>query len=113
MGGEERLLACALLRGVQRHAGRPYRRMLFDRVNRLDRHVLELEGDDVDLARERAQRVEVVVRGGDLDVRHLAGWRVVARREGVHAIAHAPRGDGEHPSELAAAEYTDRRRPGR
>ena len=107
--GEERLLARPLLRGVQRHAGRPHRRQRFDGVDRFDRHVLELERHDVHLAGERAQRIEVLVRRRDLDVGHLAGRRVFVRRERVDAVAHAPRGDGEHAPELAAAEHAERR----
>jgi hypothetical protein len=51
--------------------------MLLDRIDRLDRHVLELEGDDVDVAGERTQRVEVFIGGGDLDIGHLPGRRIV------------------------------------
>ena len=57
--------------------------------------------------REGANRVEVVVVGGDLEVGDLAGRRVFAGRQGVHAIAHAPRGDREHAPELAAAQHAD------
>ncbi len=72
-------------------------------------HVLELERDDVDTARELANLVEVVVRRHDLHVGNLSGRGVVLRREGVHAVAEAARRHGEHASELAAAEHANRR----
>ena len=73
------------------------------------RHVLELERDDIDAARELADPIEIVVRRLHLDVRDLPGRRVVLGRERVHAIAEAARGHGEHAAELAAAQHADRR----
>ena len=60
--GEKRLLAEAMLRDRQRAAVRPDDRVRSGRGRGRRRHVLELEGDDVDALREGADRVEVVVR---------------------------------------------------
>ena len=60
--GEEPLLARALLGDVQDVPARPHRRVLAGRLRGGRRHVLELEGHDVDVAREGANRVEVVER---------------------------------------------------
>ena len=98
MLGEKRLLAqrgaarCAATRAVR--AARRARSAAAAAVGR--RNVLELEGDDVHAARERAHGVEIVVGRDDLEVGDLAGRRVVLGRERVDAVAHAPRGDREH-----------------
>ncbi len=43
----------------------------------------------------------------DFDVGDLAGGGIDIGGEGVYAIAHAARGDGEHATELSAAEDAD------
>ena len=43
------------------------------------------------------------------DIRHLARGRIEIGRKRVDPITHPPRGDGEHPAELAASEHPDRR----
>ena len=96
--GEKRLLADAVLRDVERPAVRPDDRVLFGRRRRRRRHVLELEGDDVHAARERAHGVEVVVRRVDLDVGDLSGRRVVFR---ARACGRGSRG-GAPPSRTCA-----------
>ena len=93
---------------MQRDAARADRRDRLDGVNRVDRHVLEFEGDDIHLPRERAQRIEIFVFGDDLDVRDLAGGRIRIWRERVHAVAHAPRRNREHPSKLTASQDAER-----
>ena len=77
MVGEKRLLAQAMLRDRQRAAVRPDDRVRFGRGRGRCRHVLELEGDDVDPLRKGANRIDVVVRRVDLDVGDLAGGGVV------------------------------------
>ncbi len=105
---EERLFAGALLRDVQRVAAGAHRHDLGGGIGGGGRDVLELEGDHVDTPREGPDGVEVVVVGVDLDVGHLAGGRVEGRRQRVHAVAHAPGRDGEHPTELPAAQHAER-----
>jgi hypothetical protein len=65
------------------------------------------EGDGADLAREAAHGVEVFVGGDDFEIGDLAGGGIGIGREGMDAVAHAARGDGEHAAELAAAEDAD------
>ena len=104
---EESLLAQAVLRRVQHRAGGADGRELGGRLDRGGGHVLELEGDDGDAARELAHGVEVVVSVLDLQ---SATWPVGVSQSGekrVDAVAHPPRGDGEHAAELAAAEHAD------
>ncbi len=105
---QERLLARALLGDVQGVAAGPHRHDLGGGIGGGGGDVLELEGDDVHAAREGANGVEVVVVGVDFDVGHLAGGRVEAGRERVHAVTHPPGCDREHPSELSAAEHAER-----
>src|SRR5215475_5382752 len=87
--GEKLLLAGTLLRGLQRHAAWPHRRDGFNGVDGDERHVFELEGDDVDLTRERSQRVEILVLGDDLDVGDLARRCIDFGRKRVDAVPHA------------------------
>ena len=49
--------------------------------------------------RELADRVEIVVRGVDLDVGNLAGRRVVLGRERVDAVAEPAGGHREHAAQ--------------
>ena len=105
--GEKALLARALLGDVQRRTARPDRHQLRRRIGRIGGDVLELERHHVHAAGERANRLEVVVLGADLEIGHLAGGRVDAGRQGVHAVAHAPRLEREHAPELAAAKHTN------
>src|SRR5207249_218201 len=84
-------------------AVRTHERARLGRFGRRRRHVLELEGDDVDGAGEGADGIEIVVRRVDFDVRHLSRRRVVVRGERVHAVAEAARRHGEHAAQLAAA----------
>ncbi len=96
-----------MLGGVENRAGRPHRNHFIDRLHRRGVDVLEFEGHDVDLAREVPDRIEILVRGGDLHIGQMAGRGVLTGGECVDAIAHLPGGDGEHPAELPAAEDAD------
>jgi hypothetical protein len=73
------------------------------------RNVLELKRDHRRLPREFGDRVQIVVGGRNLHVGHVPRGGVLIRREHVNAITHPPRRQGEHPAELAAAEYAQRR----
>jgi hypothetical protein len=99
-------------RGEQRDARAPVVELVPDVLEELARlreqPVLVLAQPDVH-AVEGAHRVEVVVGRVDLDVGDLRRGRVVVRREGVHAVAHAPGGEREHATELTAAEHAERR----
>ena len=101
--GDKRLLADPVLRDVERAAVRTHERARLGRFGRRRRHVLELEGDDVDGAGEGADGIEIVVRRVDFDVRHSSRRRVVVRGERVHAVAETARRHGEHAAQLAAA----------
>ena len=57
--------------------------------------------------RERAHRVEIVVRRVDLFVGDLAGRRVVVGRQRVDAIAEPAGRHGEHAPKLTAAQDAD------
>ncbi len=52
-------------------------------------------------------RIQIVVRRHHFHVRHLAGRRVLIRRQRVDAIAHAPRRDGEHAPQLPASQHAN------
>src|SRR5690606_16437661 len=106
---EKALLAGTLLRDVQHRAVRPHGHDLHNRLRRRGRDVLELEGHDVDAARERADGIQVVVRGGDFDVGDLTGGCVRVGGEDMNAIAEPARGHREHAPELPAAEDAERR----
>src|SRR5207249_9423570 len=68
--------------------------------------VLELEGDEVDLAGEALERGLVVI-GRDLGRRDMAGRRVGIRAEDAAAEAEPGGRQRRHPPELAAAEDAD------
>ena len=106
---QECFLAKTMLRDLQRAAVGTDDGVGLGHVGRCGGHVLELERDNVDTARELANLVEVVVWRHDLHVGNLSGRRVVLGRERVHAVAETPRRHGEHASELAAAEHANRR----
>ena len=106
---EELLLPRALLCGVQGGSAWPDGGNRLDRVDGVDRHVLELERHDVNLSGKRTQRVEILVLGDHLDIRHLSGRGVRLGRKGVDVVAHSPRRDREHPAELPAAKHAERR----
>ena len=96
---------------VQHRAGRSHRRVSAAAAAVVGGHVLELEGDDRHMAREFANRVEIVIRRRDFDVGDLAGRRVGLGRKRVDAIAHPPRSNREHAAKLAAAEHAQGRLP--
>jgi hypothetical protein len=108
-GGQESLLANALLRGVQDRAAGPDGGAYFCGGGRGCRNIFELECYDADLSGEGADLVEIVVGRGDLDVGDLAGGCVRIRRKGMYTVAHAARRDCEHASELAASEDSNGR----
>src|SRR5581483_12156176 len=78
-------------------------------ADRRGENVFELERHHIDRLSERADRVDVVVRGGHFDVGDLTGWRVVFGGEGVNAITEAARRHGEHAAKLPSAEDPDGR----
>ena len=84
-----------------------YGSLLGDGPERFGGDVLELEGDDVNIAGKATSGVDIVVRSDHFDIGDLAGRGVEGGIESVNAVAHAPRGDGEHASELAAADNAD------
>ena len=94
--GEKAFLARALLRDVQRRSARPDRHDLRCGIRGIGRDVLEFERHDVDATREGANRLDVVERRADFEIRDLSGGRVDAWRKGMQAIAHATRGEREH-----------------
>ena len=76
VGRQELLLTRPLLRNMQGHGRGSHRDQGFQYLGGRARHVLELERHHIDLFRERAQRLGVVVGRHHLDVGHLAGGRV-------------------------------------
>ena len=96
-----------MLRDRQRSPVGPDDGVLLRFRDGVGRHVLELEGDDVDGLREGADGVHVVVRRVDLDVGDLPGRRVVIGRERVDAVAETARRHREHAAELPAAKHAD------
>ncbi len=105
--GEKRFFAQAVLGGVQHRAGRTHRSMLGRGLRGGRRNIFKLECDHADARGEAPHRVQIVVGGLDFEVGHLARGRVFVRRKRVHAVAHAPRRDGEHAAQLAAAQHAD------
>ena len=75
----------------------------------IGRNVFELECHDIYIGGEAANGDQVVVLRLDLDVGHLPRGRVGLGREGVDAVAHPARGDGES----RARSWRDLRRPDR
>ena len=98
-----------MLCDLERFSIGPHADQGFSRSNRRGRHVLELEGDDVDTLRKGAHLIEVVVGRDHLDVGNLSGGRIVFRRQRVDTVAQSTRGHGEHAPKLSAAEHANRR----
>ena len=107
MLGEKRFLLEPVLRDGQRSPVGPDDGVLLRFDDGRGRHVLELEGDDIDRLRKGADGGQVVVGCVDLEVGDLSGRGVVIGRERVDAIAETARGHREHPPELPAAEHSD------
>ena len=105
---QKRLFANAVLRGVQNVAGGTHGRELGGSLGRGSGNIFELECDDADAPSEAAHLVQVVVGGDYFEIGHLARGRVGIGRKCVDAVAHAPRGDGEHAAQLAAAQHANR-----
>ncbi len=59
------------------------------------------------LRAKRPNGVQIVVRAAHFAIGDLAGGRVVVGRKRVDAIAHSAGGDGEHASQLPAAQHAD------
>src|SRR5699024_7430937 len=106
-GGEEILLPAAMLGHVQHAAVGAHQCMLGRGGGRGERHVLELEGDYIHGGCEIGDRGGVLIIGDHYPISDLAGWRIRARRQRVHAIVHAPRRQRQHAPQLAAAEDAD------
>ena len=100
---EERLLAQPVLRNVQDRAARPDGGAFGGGLRGRRRNVFELERHDIYIGGEAANGDQVVVMRLDLNIGHLPRGRVCLGREGVDAVAHPARGDGEHAAQLAAA----------
>ncbi len=116
-GGSEKIfLPQPVLRDVQNRARRM--NLAFPRApfRGLDRDVLELERDHIHAFRETPHGVFVSELCDAGEIGELAGRAVLFRREDMHAVAHAPRRDGKHAAELAAAHHANgrsrRNRPG-
>src|SRR6185312_4382586 len=71
--------------------------------------VLELVRDDVAEPGKPQRAADVVVVAYDHAVRDRSGWTRGVWIEHRQPVAHGPRGEAEHPTELAAAEQADRR----
>src|SRR5204863_6940205 len=67
----------------------------------------KFERNHIDMARKIFGGLDVVVCGIDFDIGDLSSRAIVSRIKRVHAISHAPRRDGEHATELSAAEDAD------
>ncbi len=78
-----------------------------ERGHDLGRHVLQLVGDHRAPVRQPQRGSDVVVRAHDDSIRDRRGRAVGVGIEDGDPIAHRPRGEGEHPSELTAAEDPD------
>ena len=81
-------------------------------LDRLDRDVLELVGDDVASVGEVSQHDAVVIVGARHGRGGLCGDALLVGREDVRVIAELGRGGREHAAELAAAEDADGRSGG-
>src|SRR5262245_46372686 len=106
---EEGFFAQPVLSDVQHRAAGSDGRAFGGGLRGRRRNVLELERHDVYVGGEAANGDQVVVMRLDLDVGYLPRRRVGFRREGVDAVAHPARGDGEHAAQLAAAQNADDR----
>ncbi len=105
--GHEGLFSDTILRDGQRLGPWPHRHDSLEKCRRVYRHVLELVGDDIDLARERFQMRQIGIAAvcraaGDVERRAM---RIV----GIHVRLEAEAGSGvrQHACELAAAENAD------
>jgi hypothetical protein len=105
--GKKHLFARPLLGGVQRRSRRPDGGERFNRVDGIDRYVLELERHHVNAAGKRSQRVDIVIFRGDLDVGDLPCGCVLFGREGMDAVAHPTGSDAEHAPKLPAAKHSE------
>ena len=106
---QKSLLPQAVLRRVEYAAFGANRCDVRCGVDAGGRYVLELQGDDVHVCREALHGLHVVIGGHDFTVGNVTGGRVGFGREGVDSVAHAPGGDGDHATELTAAEDADGR----
>jgi len=104
---EKYLLADTVLGGVEDFAFRADRGVPGGGFGGGRWDVFEFEGNNADGGSEAAHGVEVVIGGDDFEVGDLAGGSVGVGGKSVDAVAHAPCGDGEHASELSAAEDAD------
>ena len=96
-----------MLRHVQNLTIRAHRNNLSDSPGGRGRHVLKLKCHDVHLARELLNPREIFVGRGEFDVPNRSGGRVVVRRLDDYLVTEFARGDGKHPSQLAASQYTN------
>ena len=96
-----------MLGGVQNATRRPNWRATGSSGGRFSRHILKLERDYSNAAGEVSDRIQILIRRLYFEVCDLTGGRVLIGREGVYAVPHAPRRNGEHASELPAAKNAD------
>src|SRR6185437_11952731 len=104
---QEVLLLEAVLRDAQRIGPGAHRLQRGEHFDALGRHVLELEGNNVDRGGELAQGGAVAVIGGGGARGHALGRALRLGREDVAAIAQRRRGKRGHAAELAAAQDAD------
>ena len=107
---DEATLLESVLGDDERKAPRPDGDLRVDRIDDRRRHVFEFVRHDVGQVGEPERRPDIVVRAHDDPVRHRGGRAIGVGVEHDDAIAHGPRGEAEHPSELAATEDADRGR---
>ena len=106
---QKRLFRQPVLSQRQSAGARTDRHALREKFDRRRRHVLPLEGDDVDALSEAGERRLVVERGDGPRRRRVIGRRRLFGGEDVGAQADLQRRHGEHAAELAGAENADRR----
>ncbi len=80
-----------------------------DRLNGRAGNILELERHHLNAPREFCKSLKIVIRRIDLHISDLARGGIGVGRIDVNPVAHPPRGNGEHATQLSAAENAERR----
>ena len=102
---EEGFFPLPVLANVQHFASRPLWSKRLHRLHSRARDVFEFKGNDIHPLGKSPQRGGIGVGGVHFDIAYLAGRAVGLRFVGMHAVAHAARGDGQHTAELPASKY--------
>ena len=109
---DEAPLGDAILGHEQRQPTRSNRHHAVQGIHDGDRYVLELVRHDVARCGQTQSAADVVVAGHDLAVGEGGRGAVGVGIHDGDPVAHRPRGEGQHPAQLAASEDADRRRRG-